>query len=301
MEERNVTRREAIQKAALAGMLLPLMGTLPARGAGPDPGADPRPGPRLSLGLASYSLRKLPVDEAIAALHALGITSLSVHKAHVPILLSTPEVCRDLAAKFRDGGITLTSTGVVQLSNSEGVMRRAFECGKAAGLRTMTASYAEPPDRGTLLLTERFVREYDIRLAFHNHGPEDRIFPSPYDVWRAVEPYDARLGLCIDVGHSARAGVDPVEAIRRCRGRLYDVHLKDTRAPAGALKDVPVGLGMGRLDIRSIMAALMEINFRDQVGLEDEVESSDPIPGIAQSFGYMRGILDALSPRLIPT
>lgn len=286
----------------MAGILLPLMGGVPRLGgedAGPAPGQPPTQ--RLNLGLASYSFRKLPIDAAIAALLELQIKSVSVHKAHVPILLSTPDVCREMARKFRDAGITLTSTGVVQLDDSEAVMRRAFECGRAAGLSVMTASYAHPPDRETFLLTERFVREYDIRLAFHNHGPEDRIFPSPYDVWNAVQPYDERLGLCIDVGHSMRAGADPVEAIRKCSGRLYDVHLKDSLAAVGAAKDIPAGLGFGHIDIRSIMAALVQVNFRYQVGLEDELDSPDPIPGVAQSFGYMRGILAALPAGRLPS
>jgi sugar phosphate isomerase/epimerase len=298
MDNPLLTRREAIRKAAIAGFLLPLGGAAPSLMA--DAAQAPRvvsgAAPALELGLAGYSLRKFPIDAAIAVLHELQITSVSVFKVHVPILLSTPEVCREMAQKFRDAGIFIASTGVVYLERSEASVRRAFECGRAAGLRTMAASYAKPPDRDMFLLTERFVREYDIRLAFHNHGPEDAIFPSPYDVWDAVQPYDERLGLCIDVGHSARAGVDPAEAIRRCRSRLYDVHIKDTLAGPGDKKDRPVGLGFGRLDLRSIMAALLEVRFPYQVGLEDEVESADPVPGIAQSFGYMRGMLAALAP-----
>jgi inosose dehydratase len=294
MDQSNVTRRDAIRKLALAGMLLPLVGSVPALLA---EDAKTRPPPdTLKLGLVGYSLRKLSIDDAVAALKELHITSTSVFRVHVPIQLSTPDVCRDMAKKFRDAGISIASTGVVYLKNSEGEMRQAFECGRAAGLTTMTASYANPPDRETFLLTERFVREYDMRLAFHNHGPEDKIFPSPYDVWEAVKPYDERLGLCIDVGHSARAGVDPTEAILKCRSRLYDVHLKDTLVGAGVKKDQPVGLGFGRLDLRSIMQALLEIQFQFQVGLEDELEAADPIPGIAQSFGYMRGMLAALAP-----
>jgi inosose dehydratase len=160
----------------------------------------------------------------------------------------------------------------------------------------MTASFSKPPDRETLLLTERFARDYDMRLAFHNHGPEDAIFPSPYDVWDAVQPYDKRLGLCIDVGHSNRAGVDPTEAILRCHSRLYDVHMKESLAGAGAKKDIPVVMGFGHLKIRSIMAALLQVGYKGQVGLEYEVDSEDPVPGVAQSFGYMRGMLAALSP-----
>ena len=283
----------------MAGMLLPLLGTLPGLGAAetPIPAAAPGKAASLRLGLAGYSLRKYSTDQAILVLKTLQITSVAVFKVHVPIQISTPDVCRDMAKKFRDAGISIASTGVVYLSKDEGLMRRAFDCGRAASLTTMAASYAKPPDKETLLLTERFVREYDIRLAFHNHGPEDSIFPSPYDVWNAVEPYDERMGLCIDVGHSHRAGVDPAEAIAKCASRVYDVHIKDTTAPAGEKKDRPVVVGKGILDIRGIMAALLKINFGGQVGLEYEVDTPDPVPGIAQSFGYMRGVLDSLSPR----
>jgi sugar phosphate isomerase/epimerase len=292
MHEALISRRDALRKAALGGLLVPLA-ALP-RLTGADALPAKAAGGRLVLGLAGYSMRKLSTDQAIAALHELGIRSAALYKIHLPILISTPDVCRDMAARFRVAGITIASTGVVSLTNSESVMRRAFECARAAGLSTMTASYPAPPDRDTLLLTERFVREYDIRLAFHNHGPEDATFPSPYDVWRTVQPYDARLGLCIDVGHAVRAGADPVAAIRDCRTRLYDVHIKDSVAPVGAKKDLPVGLGFGRIDIRGILAALLDIGYPYQVGLEDEVESPDPIPGMAQSFGYLRGTADAL-------
>jgi inosose dehydratase len=296
MEDKLVTRREAIVRTAMAGLFLPMMGAAQAPGtAEPVPKEDaPGAGAGLKLGLAGYSLRKLSIDAAIAAINELGIKSVAVFRVHVPILLGTPDECREAAQRFRSAGISIASSGVVTLSNSEGSMRRAFECGRAAGLSTMAATYAQVPDRETLLLTERFVREYDIRLAFHNHGPEAKVFPSPYDIWDAVQPYDPRMGLCLDVGHSARAGVDPVEAILKCRSRLHDLHIKDTLAAAGEKKDIPVGLGFGRLDIRGILATLLRINYPHQVGLEDELESADPVPGIAQSFGYLRGILAAL-------
>lgn len=294
MDAHPVTRREAIGRAAIAGLMLPFLGS--ARALGQVTATEPRPLGPLKPGLASYSFRKLPTDAAIAAMGVLGITSVSPFKVHVPILVGTPDDCRAAAAKFRDAGIAFAGTGVVGLSGSETLMRRAFECGKAAGMTLMTASYTEVPDKATLQLTERFVREYDIRLAFHNHGPEDKVFPSPFDVWEAVKPYDVRMGLCIDVGHTARAGVDPVEAIRRCADRLYDVHMKDTKAGPGVKKDIPVGLGLGRLDIRAIIGELQNVSFMGQVGLEYEVEADNPVPGVAQSYGYLRGVMDALSP-----
>ncbi len=288
-----LSRREAIKRAAIAGLAAPFLGALEGMGAG-EPAAAPAPSGPLTLGLAGYSLRKYSTDDAIRLLQELKITSVAVFKVHVPIQISTPEVCRDMAKKFRDAGISIAATGVVYLSKNEGDMRRAFDCGKAAGLTTMTASYAKPPDHEALALTERFAREYDMRIAFHNHGPEDAIFPSPYDVWNAVAPYDERLGLCIDIGHSYRAGVDPTEAILKCKSRLYDVHVKDTLADRGAKKDIPVDMGFGKLDLPSVVAALLKIGYSHQVGLEYEVEVADALPGIAQSFGYLRGLAAAL-------
>jgi len=290
MDDHIVSRREALKTAAVAGILLPLLGTGRLRADDAAPAA-----PRLELGLAGYSMRKLAPDAMIAAMRELGVTHFSAFRTQLPILLGTPEECRALAQKFRDAGLVLTGTGVVTLKNTDADMRRAFECGNAAGLATMTASYALPPDADALRRTERFVREYDIRLAFHNHGPEDTIFPSPFDVWKAVQPYDTRLGLCIDVGHAYRAGADPVAAIRQCQSRLYDVHMKDTTVGAGVKKDVAALLGRGRLDIVGILSALLDIKYPYQVGLEHELDTPDPVPGIAQSYGYMRGAVAALT------
>jgi inosose dehydratase len=299
MDESRFTRRQALATALKAGLLLPALGAsrgLAADGPRPTPFLFGGPAqPKLTLGIATYSLRTLAIDAAIDALKAMQVRSVSAFRTHLPIALGTPDECRAAAQRFRDAGLSLASTGVVTLTKSETAMRRAFECGRAAGLPTMTASYETYPDRETLMLTERFVKEYNIRLAFHNHGPGDKAFPTPYDAWTAVQPYDPRLGLCIDVGHTMRAGVDPAAAILKCRSRLYDVHLKDSLASTGDKVDQPAELGYGRLDIRNIMAALIQARFAFQVGLEDEVVSKDPVPGVSQSYGYMRGTLAALS------
>jgi sugar phosphate isomerase/epimerase len=134
------------------------------------------------------------------------------------------------------------------------------------------------------------VKEFDIRLAIHNHGPEDRgFFPSPFDVMRAVEDFDERIGLCIDVGHTARAGVDPADSIIKFQKRLFDVHLKDISAMGD--KNTPIEAGRGILDSKSILAALLKIEYQGHVGFEYEKDSQDPIPGLAESVGYTKGLL----------
>lgn len=170
-------------------------------------------------------------------------------------------------------------------------VRQAFENARAAGLATMVVS----PEPEALGLIEKFVREFDQKLAIHNHGPEDKRYPSPYDAWNLIQPLDARIGLCIDVGHTARAGVDPAETIRKCASRLYDIHLKDSVALPGVMKDIPVEVGAGRLDIRGILTALRAINYGGVVAFEYEKVAGNPVVGRAESIGYVRGMLSALA------
>ena len=61
------------------------------------------------------------------------------------------------------------------------------------------------------------AKQYGIKVAIHNHGPEDKIFPSPYDAYKAIKGRDKMMGLCVDVGHTWRAGVDPARAVVELR------------------------------------------------------------------------------------
>jgi sugar phosphate isomerase/epimerase len=138
-------------------------------------------------------------------------------------------------------------------------------------------------------ILDRMVKEFNIKLAIHNHGPEDKRFPSPYDVWKAVQAYDARIGLCIDVGHTARAKVDPAESILKCRARLYDMHFKDINSTEPNGQTVEAGRGV--LDLKSVLKATLKIGYSHLVSFEYEKDADDPLPGLAETVGYTRGLL----------
>ena len=103
-------------------------------------------------------------------------------------------------------------------------IRSKFEYCKRAGITVIVAGDPAPD---TLPRIEKFVKEYDIRFAIHNHGPEDKLWHSPLDVLKAVGNMDPRMGCCIDVGHTVRAGTDVVEAIKQVGPRLFNMHMKD--------------------------------------------------------------------------
>lgn len=138
----------------------------------------------------------------------------------------------------------------------------------------------------------KLASEYRIRVAIHNHGPEDKNFPTPESVYEAIKPLDQRIGLCIDVGHSARAGVDVVQAIRKYKDRLVDVHLKDLRDLKGHT-DCEVGKGV--LPVAEILKALHAVRFSGSVNLEYEADPENPVAGMRASLAYVHGVLAGMS------
>ncbi|MGZ5189481.1 MAG: sugar phosphate isomerase/epimerase family protein, partial [Flavisolibacter sp.] len=113
-------------------------------------------------------------------------------------LKSTAEERKAIIAKFREAGITPLSCGNITMENDEANIRRAFEYAKDCGFGTIVCS----PHPDSMSILDKMVKEFDIKLAIHNHGPEDKRFPSPHDVWKSVKDFDKRIGFCIDVGHS---------------------------------------------------------------------------------------------------
>ncbi|HEX2852472.1 MAG TPA: sugar phosphate isomerase/epimerase [Opitutaceae bacterium] len=258
----------------------------------PPAAPPPKSGAALfKLGVASISLRQLAVPEVITVLKQLEIGFVSIHGAHASFEKDTPEKCAGVAKAFRDAGIEVATSSVVNLPNDEAAVRRAFDNARAGGLTLMTCK----PALDAFPLLERFVKETGIRLAVHNHGPEDKVYPSPYDVLKAIEPFDARIGLCLDVGHTVRAGVDPAKVIREAASRLYDVHLKDSIALPGALTDIPTEVGRGRIDIKAVIAALIETKYAGVAAFEYERVGVNPVIGLAESVGHVRGLLRAES------
>jgi sugar phosphate isomerase/epimerase len=242
---------------------------------------------RLKVGLASYSLRKFTLDQAIDMCRAMDVHYLTLKDVHLP-MTATPEEIRAARAKLDAAGITLMGGGVIYLKNDEGQVRKAFEYAKMAGFPLIVGA----PDPDAVPLVERVVREYGIPLAIHNHGPEDKSYPAPQDALKLIKDRDRRLGLCMDVGHAIRAGADPVRSVADCGDRLMDIHVKDLRSATDRASQVEVGKGM--IDFPGLIRALHQRNFSGHVALEYEINEDHPEMGIRESLAYLRGVVDAV-------
>jgi sugar phosphate isomerase/epimerase len=209
---------------------------------------------------------------------------LNVKDVHLP--MGTTADIRRASDEYAAAGIKLTAAGTIYFAqDDDDDLRRKFDYCKTAGIPLIVAG----PTPEVLPRLEKFVKQYDMKIAIHNHGPEDKCFPSPLDALKAVQNMDSRMGICIDVGHTARTGTDVVSAIRTVGARLYDLHMKDLANASS--KESQVAVGDGSLPVEKIFAALIAIRYPGYVDLEYEINEDDPMPGMMKSFAYMRGVL----------
>jgi sugar phosphate isomerase/epimerase len=243
----------------------------------------------IKLGVASYSLRNFSRQMAIDMTKSLGVRYINFKSVHLAY-----EASPDEFAKARDeltaAGLELVGGGMITFDTDtdEGV-RKYFDYAKAAGMPVIVFT----SKASVLPRIEKFARQYDIKAAIHNHGPEDPNFPSPYDALKAVKGMDPRMGLCIDLGHTVRAGTDPVRAIADAGPRLLDIHAKDLRDFKSV--ETQCVVGEGQMPVADIFRQLRANRYGGYVNLEYEIEPDNPLPGMKQSFAYMRGVLSGLS------
>jgi len=240
----------------------------------------------LTLGLASYSTRKFTLDETLEIARRVRLEHICLKSFHLP-LSATAEECAAARAKVEAAGLDLYGGGVIRMADEEEA-RRAFDYAKAAGMRTIIGVPAPP----VLPLVNELVQKYDIRVAIHNHGPGDKTYPTPESAIERIQDLDPRIGLCIDVGHTVRAGACPVEDAKRFAERVLDVHMKDVSEAAPGGKEVEVGRGV--VDVAGFLKTLMEIGYSGVVAFEYEKDPENLLPGLAESVGYVRGVLAAL-------
>jgi sugar phosphate isomerase/epimerase len=278
------TSRRSFLGAAAGAAGLSAIGVTPASAV-----VEPEPW-GIKLGIATYSLRMFDRPTAIEMLKKFQVKYVSIKDVHLKIG-APPEETKAGRAEFDAAGLVVTSGGNVDMTKGTTVedLRKQFEYAKAAGLPMMVCA----PTHENIKAVETLVKEYNIRIAIHNHGPEDKNFPTPQSVLEVVRKLDKRCGLCMDIGHSARTGVDVVETIAGAGDRLFDMHVKDLRDMK--VKESQCDIGDGAMPFVAIFKRLKKMGYTGCVNMEYEVPVKDPTVGMLRSLSYMRGVLAALA------
>jgi len=241
----------------------------------------------LQLGMAGYTFAKFDIEKSIAMMKRVGIQNLSLKEFHLP-LNSPPEKIQSVLALFKEAGINIYAVGVIYMKTKEAV-DEAFEYAKKVGVSLIVGV----PNPELLDYTEEKVKSTNIRIAIHNHGPEDKLYPSPKNVYDLIKNRDEKMGLCIDIGHSTRAGQDPAKAVTEYKQRVFDLHIKDVSAAVKDGKAIEVGRGV--INFPAFVKALDKIKYQGQCSFEFEKDMTDSLPGIAESVGYFKGVVRTLA------
>jgi sugar phosphate isomerase/epimerase len=248
-----------------------------------------------TLTVPAYSvLNRVMFFAAIDKAKVLGLKSvegrpyrISEETGDAQLDASAPdEVLAKCRKKLADAGLQLTSYYAGNCGKDEAAMRRLFEFGRKMGIQTFVAE----PRPQALATLDKLAQEFGINVAIHNHPrrPQNPKYTNwdPDRVMRMIETYSRRIGCCADTGHWVRSGLDPVECLRKYRGRLICLHLKDVSAKGPQGRDVVFGTGVA--DMQAMLAELHRQKFTGQLTFENEADVPDRTPDVVKSIGFVK-------------
>ncbi len=236
-----------------------------------------------TIGMAGFTFMNFSVEQTIEMMKRVEVTNLSLKDFHMP-MNSTQEQISAVIGKFKNAGINVYTVGVVYMKTRDSV-DQAFEYAKMAGVKMIVGA----PNYELLPYVETKIKSYDFKLAIHNHGPDNPLYPNATDIWNHIKDLDPRIGICIDIGHTTRDGADPSVDIKKYSKRIYDMHIKDVDKATKEGKTVEMGRGI--INIPKVIATLRKIGYTGSCSLEFEKDMKDPLPGIAESIGYWKGVM----------
>ncbi len=272
------TRRDFFKQSSLGVAALGLTGCSAAEKSAKDI--------PFELGLASYTLRAFDLDTTLTSARRLQLKNIALKSMHLP-LDSDEATLKAAAKKVKEAGINLYGCGVVYM-RTKAEVDQAFDYAKTAGMKMIIGV----PAHDLLDYANKKIKAYDIMIAIHNHGPTDKVYPTPQSAYELIKDLDPRFGVCIDAGHTLRAGVCPAETAIALKDRVLDFHIKDVNEATKDGKTVEIGRGV--MDMPKILKALIQINYQGYASFEYEKDKDDPVPGLAESVGYVRGVLDMI-------
>jgi len=248
------------------------------------------------LAIAGYTFNKFKLDQTLEMVKKVDVHYLCIKDFHLP-LKSTDEEIAAFHAKCKSFDVTGYGVGPIYMGSEEEV-NNAFAYAKRVGVKTVVGVPFKMVDKKRvsspelLQVVNRKVREYDMKYAIHNHGPDmPELFPTAESAIDLIKDLDKRVGLCLDIGHQLRDGKDPVKAMLEFADRVHDIHIKNVTAATrqGRAIEMP----RGAIDMPAFVRALRKVKYSGMCSLEFEKDMDNPIVGIAESIGYFRGLMDA--------
>ena len=248
-----------------------------------------------AIGCQAYTFKEFSVMEAIDKTSAAGGRIIEFYpgqkfSAEQPGVKfdhnATPEMIATVKARLAERGVRAVNYGVVGIPKDEAGARKIFEFAKIFDLYGITTESVDALDT-----IEKLVKEYDLRVGFHNHPR--RAKEAGYKMWdpnyvlSVVKDRDVRIGSAADVGHWLRSGLNPMDCLKILDGRIISVHLKDLNGKSANAHDVPYGTGV--CNVPELLKELQRQHFVGNASIEYEYNWKSSVTEVAQCIGFVRG------------
>ena len=246
------------------------------------------------LGVQAWTFNRFTFYEAVDKTASLGLglieaypgQRLSKDRPGAKLIHTMPSELRaEVKQKLKAAGVKVVNYGVVGLPDDEAECRKVFDFAKDMGIETIVS---EPPEKAFELI-DRLCKEYQINVAIHNHPKPSRYW-NPDTVLKACKGRSKRIGACADTGHWVRSGLDPLECLKKLKGRIISLHFKEVDNG----EEVIWGKGRGRA--KGLLEELNRQKFKGVFSIEYETNWDNSVPDIRQCVAYYNKTVGGLKP-----
>jgi len=248
-----------------------------------------------AIGLQAYTFNRFSVFEAIEKTEAAGGRVIEFYPGQKlskeePTIKWDHNASDELIARVKEKlakhKIKAVNYGVVGIPTDEAQARKVFEFAKKMDFYAITTE-----SDGSIDLIEKLVKEFDVRVGFHEHAkrannPNYKLWDPNY-VLGLVKDRDARIGACADTGHWATSGLQPIDCLRILKGRIISLHLKERTEIGKQMPDAIFGTGVS--NIKGILDELRAQHFQGNISIEYENNWDNSVPDVGQCIGFVRG------------
>jgi sugar phosphate isomerase/epimerase len=286
MKNISINRREMLRNATLLGgaSVLGVFSGVPLLFAADDkPAKDVVAELGWQIGPQIYSFNKFPFDEAIKKVKATGSTSFELYSGQQiskdrrvsvgPGLKGDDfKIFQDL---IKETGCKPHAMGVCPAD------RAHFEFAVKIGISVLNVE----PAFNKIAEVNKLAEEYKIKVGLHNH-PKPSIYWDPEIVLAQLKDSGNWLGACCDTGHWLRSGLDPLESVKKFKGRIMSFHIKDLVKKNNNFTFVP--LGKGDCKITEILQEVAAQKVKAPFSIEYEAEWYNNVQPITESVTFFR-------------
>lgn len=234
------------------------------------------------LGIQSWCFRGFDdLNKVIELLKECDVNKVELSGVHFDPV-KAPADSESVVKKFSDSGLQITSFGVQPFNADEAAARKAFDFAKTAGFSAIGADLSGDG----LKVVEKLCKEYNKRIAIHNHGRNHQ-FGSVTALKKLFAESSPNIGLCLDTAWALDAGEDPIEMAAVFKDRLYGVHIKDFVFDSQN-KPRDVVVGTGGLNMDKLAEFLVANGFDGFLTLEYEGDVDNPVPALKKCVQAIR-------------